>query len=64
NEYININKQIIKSKYGLANSGAHLSDIYQLVMDSPTNSINSAAKPQQIIQSLIQSETIYPIRHV
>lgn len=64
NEYINKNKQIIKSKYGLANSGAHLSDIYQLVMDSPTNSINSAAKPQQIIQSLIQSETIYPIRHV
>lgn len=58
------NKQIIESKYGLDSSGVNLSNIYKRVMKSPVNSINGAASPQRIIQSLIHPDNIYPIRHV
>lgn len=58
------NKQIIESDYGLESVGNNLGNIYKRVLNSPTNSIHGAASPQQIIQSLVQSENIYPIRHV
>lgn len=57
------NKQIIKSVYGFENSGVKLCGTYETVMNSPISDIQELSDPDHIIQSLIQSDNIYPVRH-